>query len=84
MDDFLRFFNEKRYHFPMHMEIYYSKIMDWCIDIYKKGCAADYPDAEHDGDDVVIVKVQDLDMELCFARAHVALKEWLMKYEKGY
>lgn len=36
MDDFLRFFNEKKDYFPMHMEIYYSKIMDWCIDIYKK------------------------------------------------
>ena len=53
-------------------------------DIYKKGCAADYPNAEHRGDDVVIVQEQDLDMELCFARAHVALKEWLVEYAGGY
>lgn len=84
MDDFLRFFDEKKDYFPMHMEIYYSKIMDWCIDIYKKGCAADYPNAEHREDDVVIVQEQDLDMELCFARAQVALKEWLSEYNGGY
>ena len=43
MDDFLRFFNEKVINFPMHLEIYYSKIMDWCIVITKKGCASVLP-----------------------------------------
>ena len=36
MNDFLKFFNEKKNDFPMHLEIYYSKIMDWCISITKK------------------------------------------------
>ena len=49
MSDFLKFFNEKSHDFPMHLEIYYSKVM-----------------------------------ELCFARAHVALKNWLLEYEGGY
>ena len=84
MYDFLKFFDEKTHDFPMHLEIYYSKIMDWCIDIYKKGCAEDYPELEHDGEDVVIVHEQNCDMELCFAKAHVALKEWLTENCGGY
>lgn len=84
MNDFLKFFNEKRHDFPMHLEIYYSKVMDWCISITKKGCTKDYPGAKAYGDDVEIVNVQDTDMELCFARAHVALKNWLLEYEGGY
>lgn len=84
MNDFLKFFNEKKNDFPMHMEIYYSKIMDWCISITKKGCAENYPGAKANGDDVEIVNVQDADMELCFARAHVALKDWLLEYMGGY
>ena len=85
MDDFLRFFDEKRHTFPMHLEVYYSKICDWCITITKKGCASDYPKAETvNGADVLIVQEQDCDMELCFAKAHVALKEWLSDFEGGY
>ena len=84
MDDFLRFFDKKRECFPMHLEIYYSKIMDWCITITLKGCAADYPKAQHIDHDVLIVQEQDCDMELCFARAHVALKEWFSYFCGGY
>ena len=84
MTDFLKFFDEKTRDFPMHMEIYYSKMMDWCITIVKKGCAQDYPNAHLDGSDVVLVSEQDPDMELCFAKAHVALKNWLITFNAGY
>lgn len=84
MQDFLKFFDEKARNFPMHLEITYSKICDWCINIYKKGCTKDYPNSEKDGEDAVIVYVQDVDMELCFAKAHVALKEWLLEHNGGY
>lgn len=85
MNEFFKFFDKKVHDFPMHLEIYYSKIMDWCIDITKNGCASDYPDAEHvNGTDVLIVSEQDGDMELCFAKAYVALKEWLSEFEGGY
>lgn len=77
MDDFLKFFDEKARTYPMHLEIYYSKIMDWCINICKKGCGKN-------GEDLDIVSVQSCDMELCFAMAHVALKEWLLENEGGY
>lgn len=77
MSDFLRFFDDKIGDYPMHLEIYYSKIMDWCIHIHKKGCG-------ENGKDLEICNVQDCNMELCFAKAHVALKEWLLENEGGY
>lgn len=57
---------------------------DWTIYIYKKGVAEDYPKALHSGNDVVIVSEYDCDMEFCFAKAHVALKKWLLEFNEGY
>ena len=84
MSDFLEFYNNLRKTFPLHLVIHQSKIMDWCIEIIKKGCADDYPTAEHEGNDVLLVRVQHSDMKYCFAKAHAALKDWLMEYEGGY
>lgn len=61
----------------MHLEIYYSKIMDWCITIYKKGCVKN-------GEDLQIVSVQSCDVEYAFAKAQVELKDWLMENDGGY
>ena len=57
MSEFLKFFDDKVKDYPMHMEIYYSKITDWCINIYKKGC-------DKDGGDLGIVNIQDCDKVL--------------------
>lgn len=84
MNEFLLFLNELCSRFPVHVEIYYSKIMDWCIKVWKEGCASDYPNSPHEGDHAVLVEEQDLDMQLCFAKAHVALKEWLRENRGGY
>lgn len=84
MNDFLKFLDKKLRDFSMHVDIGYNKTCDWSIYIYKKGCASDYPDSEKDGNDAVIVNVQDGDMELCFAKAQVALKKWLLENEGGY
>lgn len=84
MSEFLNFFNEKAKSFPMHLEIGYNKVADWGILIYKKGGAADYPGAVSDGDDVIICRVSGSDMGLVFAKAQIALKEWLLEYEGGY
>ncbi len=51
--------------------------MDWCIRIYKKGVG-------ENGTDLNMVDETDSDMELCFAKAHVALKEWLIENNGGY
>lgn len=77
MQEFLRFFDDKVSSYPMHLEIYYSKICYWCISIYRKGCG-------ESGSDLCLVNVQDCDMELCFAMAQVELKEWLSEHEGGY
>lgn len=84
MNEFFTFFNKKRRHFPMHLTISYCKICDWMIEITKRGCASDYPKARHIDNDVLIVSEQDGDMELCFAKAYVALKEWLLEFDGGY
>ena len=84
MNDFLYFVDLLAHRFPIHLVIYYSKVMDWCIKITKVGCAPDYPDTPHEGNDAILVNVQDADMELCFAKAHVVLKEWLSENDGGY
>ena len=84
MNEFLKFFDEKVHQFPMHLSIRYNKTCDWEIYVYKQGCATDYPKSEKCGEDAVIVSVQDGDMELCFAKAQVQLKEWLCEFEGGY
>lgn len=77
MQDFLKFFDEQRRSYPMHLDIYYSKITDWIIRIWRKGCGAN-------GEDLVICEEQSHDMEMCFAKAQVALKNWLIDNEGGY
>lgn len=71
MNDFLKFFNEIVKTYPLlHLEIGYNKVADWGIHIYERNFD--------------IVDVSDCDMELCFAKAQVQLKEWLLKYKGGY
>ena len=84
MEDFLKFIDELRHRFPVHVEIYYSKIVDWCITVYKKGCANDYPNSARNGDDAVLCNVQDCDIEYCFAKAYVAVKDWMLDNNGGY
>lgn len=84
MSEFLKFVDKLRETFAIHVEIYYSKTLDWTITITKKGCASDYPKSMHVGDDALLMQEQGCDMELVFAQAHVSLKEWLLEYEGGY
>lgn len=84
MSDFLKFIDNLVQRFPVHVEIYYSTIMDWCIHVTKVGCASDYPESPHDGDDAVLCDVQGCDIELVFAEAHVKVKEWLLYHRGGY
>lgn len=77
MQEFLTFVDEKRHGLPMHVEIYYSNVMDWCINIFVYGYA-------EDGSNLKVVDVQDSDIELAFAKAQVQLKEWLLENEGGY
>ena len=74
---FLEFFEKVQEYSPMHLEIYYSKIKDWCLKIYKKQCG-------ENGSDLVIFDEQAFDMDFLFAKAEVSLKEYLLKNEGGY
>ena len=84
MSDFLTFIDRLTNHFPVHVDIHYSKITDWCISVKKVGCASDYPESDHIGNDAILCDVQDCDMELAFARAQVAVKDWLIHFNEGY
>lgn len=77
MNEFLSFFDDIVDAYPMHLEIYFSKITDWCIHVYKKGCG-------ENGENLEIVNVQNGDVALCFAEAQVSLKNWLSENEGGY
>ena len=84
MQDFLKFIDELKRRFPINVDITYSKITDWTIAVYQRGRADDYPGTPRDGADAVLAYEQDLDMELCFAKAHVAVKNWLTEFNDGY
>lgn len=71
MIDFLLFIENLIRRYPVHVEISYSKVTDWMVRIWKAGV-----------DDICCI--QDCDMELAFAKAHVELKEWLREHEGGY
>lgn len=84
MGELLRYVDGLRERFPIHVEVYYSKITDWVIQIYKKGCAEDYPGTDRAGDDAIMAYASSRDMEYCAAKAHVQLKDWLDNYAGGY
>ena len=85
MSAFLKFIDNLCHRFPVHVEITYNKTCDWCIYVYKRGCAEDYPGSWNEGHgNAILCYEQDCDMELCFAKAHVAVKKWLCEHEGGY
>ena len=71
MIEFLQFVEDLVGRYPLHIEISYSKTTDWIVHIWKVGVCD-------------ICCIQDCDMELAFAKAHVALKEWLREHIGGY
>lgn len=77
MNELLEFVAELVKWYPLHVNISYAKMTDWTISIYKRGCA-------DDGSDIIICNVQNCDVELAFAKAHVLLKNWLLDTEGGY
>ena len=84
MYSFLQFIDSLKSYFPVHLEIAYNRFSDWTIYVYKKACASEYPGCECSGDDVIICDEQHSDMEFAFAKAHVAVKEWLLEHNGGY
>lgn len=77
MQDFINFFDDISHDYPMHLEIHYSKTVDWCVMIYKKNCG-------EDGKDLIIFQEQDCDISFLMAKAQVKLKEHLIEANGGY
>lgn len=75
MNEFLKFYDKVKKG-SWALEIYHSSIVDWRITIGYKTTSTKHGQT--------IISIQDCDMELAFAKAQVALKEWLLEYEGGY
>ena len=76
MEDFLRFFDQEIRINPMRISITHSSITDWTIDVQtgrNSFCKGER-----------VCLIQDGDIELAFARAHVTVKEWLLEHRGGY
>jgi hypothetical protein len=63
--------------YTMHLELYYSKTMDWFLHIYKKGSG-------EKGKDLEICNEQSCDLSYVLAKGEVAIKEWLTENNGGY
>ena len=61
----------------MHLDLSYSKTMDWWLRVYKKGCGKN-------GRDIVICDIQDCDLSYVLAKGEVMVKEWLTENEGKY
>lgn len=75
MLEFIRFYDEVN-EGDWYLEIYHSSIMDWCISVGYK--------TTHHRRGETIINIQDCDMNLAFAKAQVAFKEWLRENKGGY
>lgn len=76
MYDFLKFYDEACSNKGWALDIYHSSIVDWSITIGYK--------TTHPKHGETVIHVQDCDMELAFAKAHVEIKKWLLENEGGY
>ena len=75
--DFLQWFDEVVDSTPMHFELTYSKTIDWFIYIWRKGTGKDDANEE-------IFRCMDIDLSLLFAKAEIAVKEYLTDTNGGY
>ena len=83
MDEFFKFCSEELPKHHMNLEIRYSEVIGWSIEIYLKN---DWKE-NRGGLEISfrrIVSKQHRDMEICCKAAFAALKKWLPKEEAHY
>lgn len=78
-NDFLQYFENERHRTPMHLEIYYSSVMDWCIKIYKKRMDNAFSDIKIYDEEVVICDIENADLAGGMAEAREQLEKWLLE-----
>ena len=61
----------------MHLDLSYSKNIDWWLRVYKKGCGKN-------GRDIMICEIQDCDLSYVLDKGAVMVKEWLVEHKGGY
>lgn len=61
----------------MHLDLSYSKNIDWWLRVYKKGCGKN-------GRDIMICEIQDCDLSYVLDKGSVMVKEWLVEHKGGY
>lgn len=81
MNDFFRIFRDITDTFPLTLEIYYSKRMDWVVEVYKKCCAQDYPNSLHRGYDALLFNLSHCDPDKLFKVATKLLIRWMKRNE---
>ena len=72
MHPLLKLFDEQLHGDIYSLEVYYSSIVDWSIQIGFKLS------------DEVIVHVQHCDIDYAFAKAETEFKDWLLENKGGY
>lgn len=74
MNEFLKLFDEQCKKYPLLLEITHSS--NWVIHIEF---------IPHDKNmHETIITIREDNLHLCFAKAHVEFKEWLLENEGGY
>ena len=84
MNEFLRLFWDIAEDFPLTIDIHYSKISDWVIDVRKRGCAFDYPKSLHRENDALLFHIAHPDPTKLFDIATRLLIRWMKRNEPRY
>lgn len=74
MDKLLEIFNNYKFEYSLAIEIGYTKVLDWYIEI-KQGNHAQYKQ---------LFWKQDCDLNVCIAKAYIFLTNWLCENYGGY
>lgn len=74
MIEFLKLFNKWKFEYSLAIDIGYTKVLDWYIEI-KQGNHAQYK---------LLFNIQDCDLNLCVSKAYTFLAEWLSEKYGGY
>ena len=78
MGEFLQFFDRiVKQQQSLHLDIYYSKTLDYLVRIWQQGGA-------EDGSDLMICDFQHPDLDYAMTKAKYELMEWLFEVQGGF
>lgn len=74
MEKLLELFNKYKFEYNLAIDIGYTKVLDWYIEI-KQGNHAQYKQ---------LFGYQNCDLNVCISKAYIFLTNWLLKNYGGY